>query len=178
MKENTQIPFVLIEKSQKRDYMAVKSLMATAPEESLINVSRVEFGDWVDHEITYVAKTMLGEVLGHQAGIELPESKWVEVRTAVTNPEFQGIGINTKLKKVVIEEIQSKGKDTTVVAFTERGSMSRFILAKGGFSEIPFEAIPSEMFEACPNTCVKKTGVECGCKVYTLKPGKEFKLGK
>lgn len=160
---------ISIEPTKKEDIPAVLELVKSSPD-ALLTVDEPEVEAWVDQGHSFVAKTIDGQVIGHQAAMIWPQSGWVEVRAAVVKPEYRGMGINTEMKKMIVKKLKSDKLEITIVGFTEAASKSRGILQKMGFTEIPLEQTPDEFFSICPATCVKKTGIDCGCKVFILPP--------
>ena len=77
------------------------------------------------------------------------------------------------MKKEMISIATVAYSGAPIVGFTEAASKSRGILQKLGFNEISLDDTPDEFFSICPASCVRKTGVDCGCKVLVLYPGGE-----
>lgn len=166
MKKNNKFEGeIKIELAQTQDIPKILQLLLLAPD-ALLSVSKEELAVWIDTGLSFVAKTKTGEIIGHQAASRWPKSGWVEVRAAVVIPEHRGKGLNTKMKQILMEAIRSKCGDATLVGFTEAASKSRGILTKLGYQEIPLDNTPDEFFSVCPDNCVKKTGIPCGCKVF------------
>jgi len=163
---NTQIN---IELTKKEDIPDVLDLIKSSPD-ALLSVDEREMETWIEQGNSFVAKTVDGQTIGHQAAVVWPQSGWVEVRAAVVIPEFRGKGINTEMKKKIVQEIKTNNPEITIVGFTEAASKSRGILQKMGFTEISLLETPEEFFSVCPDNCIKKTGVDCGCKVFLLPP--------
>lgn len=174
MKESQAKTQFIIEPTRKEEIPAVLELIKSSPD-ALLDISEKEVRNWIEQGHSIVAKTVDGEVIGHQGAAAWKQSGWVEVRAALVKPEHRGKGTNTKMKKIMIEKIRSDEPNATISALTEKASKSRGILQKLGFLEISLEQTPEEFFSICPATCVKKTGVDCGCKVYVLPPGREIK---
>lgn len=174
MKEFEAKAQFIIEPTRKEEIPVVLELIKSAPD-ALLDVSEKEVENWIESGHSIVAKTADGKVIGHQGAVKWKESGWVEVRAALVKPEHRGKGTNTDMKKRIIKKIRSDNPDATISAFTEKASKSRGILQKLGFQEISLEQTPEEFFSICPDICVKKTGVDCGCKVYVLTPEREIK---
>lgn len=174
MKESQAKTQFIIEPTRKEEIPAVLELIKSSPD-ALLDISEKEVRNWIEQGHSIVAKTVDGEVIGHQGAATWKQSGWVEVRAALVKPEHRGKGTNTEMKKIMIEKIRSDEPNATISALTEKASKSRGILQKLGFLEISLEQTPEEFFSICPATCVKKTGVDCGCKVYVLPPGREIK---
>lgn len=163
-----------IELTKKEYIPAVLELIGSSPD-ALLSVDEHEIEGWIDQGYSFVAKTIDGRIIGHQSAVVWPQSGWVEVRAAVVKPEYRGWGINTEMKKMIVNMIKSDKPGVTIAGFTEAASKSRGILQRMGFTEIPLEQTPDEFFSICPATCVKKTGIDCGCKVFILSPEREVK---
>lgn len=174
MKEQEQKSQITIELTRKEEIPDVLLLVKSAPD-ALLNVDEHDVEAWIDQGYSFVAKTIDGQIIGHQAAMIWPKSGWIEVRAAVVKPEYRGIGINTEMKKIMVEKLKSDKLGVTIVGFTEAASKSRGILQRMGFTEIPLEQTPDEFFSVCPETCVKKTGTDCGCKVFVLSTELEAK---
>lgn len=156
-----------IESTKKEHIPAVLELVESEPA-ALLPVPREELLAWIEKGHSVVLKA--GEqIIGHQAVGIWPKSGWVELRAAVVKSEFRGNGLNTWMKQVLIEIMQKESNEVTFVGFTEKESMSRGIFKNLGFSEIPLSETPAEFFLICPDSCILKTGVECGCKVFVLR---------
>lgn len=174
MKEFVAKTQFIIEPTKKGEIPAVLALIKSAPD-ALLDVSEKEVESWIDQGHSIVAKTESGDIVGHQGAEIWKQSGWVEVRAAFVKPEHRGQGVNTQMKKIMIEKIKSGKPNATIFAFTEKASKSRGILQNLDFQEISLEQTPEECFLVCPATCVNKTGIDCGCKVYVLPPGRKIK---
>lgn len=179
MKEQKELlmsDFVIVP-TQREDIPDVLSLIQSVPD-ALVSVKEIEIESWIDKGFSLVAKDKKGSIIGHQSAYVWPESGWVEVRSAIVKPEFRGRGINTEMKKMMIARIRNQNPDAVIIGFTEAASKSRGILQKLGFVDYSLADMPEEFFTICPENCVKKTGVDCGCKVFMLKPIKEVTSGE
>ena len=169
MKEQEPKSQIAIELTKREEVPAVLELIASSPD-ALLSVNEHEVEVWINQGYSFVAKTIDGQIIGHQSAVVWPQSGWVEVRAAVVKPEHRGRGINTEMKKMIVKKLKSDKPEVTIVGFTEAASKSRGILQKMGFKEIPLQETPDEFFSICPANCVKKTGIDCGCKVFILPP--------
>jgi len=156
---------VAIREATSEDVQDILNLIALSPD-ALLSVTIAELQSWIDQGMSLVAISDEGEIIGHQAASQWPESHWVEMRAAVVKPEFRGQGINTLMKRKMTEIIASLIGNSTLVGFTEAASKSRGILQKQGYGEIALPDTPDEFFSVCPANCYRKTGEDCGCKVY------------
>ena len=100
-----------------------------------------------------------------------------ELRSARTHPDFQGMGINMTMKKLMIY-LAGQKYGWPFVGFTERASGSRGILNKLGFKELSMGQVPSRLGDCCPpvnefkggdDQCFIRCQGDCGCQVYILK---------
>lgn len=151
------------------DIPKVLSMIEAAPE-ALISVSEEEIMGWIEKGMSLVAKTPDGSIVGHQAAEGWQESGWIEMRSAYVNPDCRGMGLNSAMKHTMIERIHALYPDATILGMTEPASGSRGILQKAGFAEISLDEVPDECFVPCPPNCYRRTGADCGCKAYVLKP--------
>lgn len=156
---------VSIEKATLTDVVPILGLIALAPD-ALLTVTAEEIQSWIEAGHSLVAKDGAGEVIGHQGLAYWPESGVTELRSAYVDPKYRGMGINTLMKQQMMEISHQLHSDAPITAFTESASKSRGILAKLGFVDLPLGEVPGELFSICPALCVKKTGVDCGCKVF------------
>lgn len=150
----------------------ILALIKSAPD-ALLDVSIKEIKGWIKSDQSMVAKSE-GKIVGHQGMMhwEIPniDAPLVELRSAFVDSNYRGIGINTKMKETMIQKAWKKYPEAVIVGFTEAASKSRGILEKLGFNEIPLNEAKEELFSICPEICFKKTGVDCGCKIYYLLP--------
>lgn len=153
--------------ARQEDIPNIIDLVKSVPE-ALIQVDEKIVGEWINKGYSLVAKSYDGRVIGHQGAGFWPKSGWIELRSAIVNPEYRGMGINTKMKKMLMGKIISEYPRATIVGFLEKASMSGGIFEKLGFKQISLDETPDEFFSICPDTCVRKTGVDCGCKVFKL----------
>ncbi|MFH2019587.1 MAG: GNAT family N-acetyltransferase [bacterium] len=159
---------ITVEMSKTEDVETILSLIMEAPD-ALLAVSQPEILGWIATGQSMVAKNLEGEIVGHQGMEYWEKANLVEIRSAYVMPEYRGRGLNTAMKKQMIKRAKEKYPEAMIVGFTESASKSRGVLQRLGFEEIPFEEVPEDLFSVCPDTCVKKTGIDCGCKVYVLK---------
>lgn len=169
MSKEGEKPTIRIEKATKADIPKIVQ-MSLQESVAVLPLDANTVSDWIDKGHSFVAKTDTGHVVGHQAASLWEVSKWIEVRGAVVEEPFRGQGINTQMKKGMIETLREEDPEVVICGFTESGSMSRGILQKLDFQPIPMDDVPEEFFDICPANCVKKTGIDCGCKVYALYP--------
>lgn len=158
---------ILIEGATDLDAEEILELIKKAPD-ALIDVELDEIKDWIQKGQSLVAKSPAGHVIGHQGMAYWENSGVVEIRSAYVDPEYRGKGINTKMKRMMIEKAKLLYPGASIIGFTEAASKSRGILTKLGFQEIPLEKAWEELFTICPAICFKKTGQDCGCKIYVL----------
>lgn len=158
--------------SEQEDIQGIIEMAKQIPEaaETLIGFEK-DLPGWISQRHSLVAKTENGQIIGHQACDRWPISQWFELRTAMVLPEHRGVGLNTRMKLQMITMIKSIFNDAIFVGFTEPASKSRGILEKNRFTVLPMPEVPEEFFTVCENPgCWKKTGKDCGCRVYILKP--------
>lgn len=149
------------------DVERIFGLIALAPD-ALLAVSIGEIQGWIESGHSLVAKNEAGEVIGHQGLAYWPGCQMTELRAAYVDPAYRGSGVNTLMKKEMIKRSWEKYPNCPIVGFTEAASKSRGILTRLGFEEVPLDQVPDDFFSICPDTCVKKTEVDCGCKVFIL----------
>ncbi len=147
----------------------ILSLIKSAPD-ALIDVSFEEICGWIQNDQSIVAKNAFGKVIGHQGMAYWQAANLVELRSAFVDPDARGVGLNTKMKIWMINMATEKFPGAKIIGFTESASKSRGILQKLGFWEFPLNEAPDELFSICPAACFKKTGEECGCKIYVMDP--------
>lgn len=156
---------VAIREATSEDIQDILNLIALSPD-ALLSVTIAELQSWIDLGMSLVAINEDGEIIGHQAAAQWPESHWVEMRAAIVKEDYRGQGINTLMKHKMTEIIAALIGNATLIGFTEKASGSRGILQKQGYDEIPLPDTPEEFFSVCPAYCYRKTGEDCGCAVY------------
>mgnify|MGYP001589055303 CR=1 FL=1 len=162
------MPEIKIRESTNEDIEAILGLIAQAPD-ALLAVSKAEIQAWIALGHSLVATDASGKVIGHQGLGYWESSHLAELRAAYVDPAARGMGLNTTMKLVMMEKARELYPEAALIGFTEPASKSRGILAKLGFLEMPLDTAPDELFSICPNNCFKKTGVNCGCKIFFKK---------
>lgn len=159
--------------SSLADVDKIQLLIKSAPD-ALLVVSNEEIEKWIKNDQSIVAKNQVGKIVGHQGMMvwetENPKGPFIELRSAFVDPCYRGQGLNTKMKETMIEKALEKYPEAVMVGVTESASQSRGILQKMGFNEVPLDEAFEDVFSICPDNCYKKTGVDCGCKIYYLYP--------
>jgi len=163
-----EISGITIRKSELSDIDSILGLIAQASD-ALLTVSYTEITGWINSGHSIVAVDDEGNVVGHQGLGKWPVSGALELRAAYMDPSLRGKGINTLMKEEMMQLGKHHYPGAPFVGFTEAASKSRGILLKLGFTELPMEQVPEEMFSVCPENCFKKTGLDCGCKVFFKK---------
>lgn len=153
--------------AQLNDAEKILSLIKSAPD-ALLDVNLPEIQKWIQNGQSLVVKNIEGEVIGHQGMAYWEYSGLIEIRSAFVNTDYRGQGLNTQMKKIMIEKAKIKYPEAHIIGFTEEASKSRGILIKLGFTTLSLENAPEELFSICPATCFKKTGKDCGCKIFIL----------
>ncbi len=151
------------------DAVAILGLIAQAPD-ALLTVTALEIQDWIKAGHSLVAKNSAGKVIGHQGLAFWPESGVTELRSAYVDPNYRRQGTNKSMKIKMMEISQQQYPGVPIIGFTESASKSRGILVDLGFKELPLDQVPDELFSICTAPqCIKKTGKDCGCKVFIKK---------
>lgn len=168
MAETIQINDIKIRTSELSDVEAILGLIAQAPD-ALLTVTPAEIQSWITLGHSLVAEDYSGKVVGHQGLGYWEHSNLTELRAAYVDPSVRGKGVNTLMKQEMLTRVMQKYPGSSVIGFTEAASKSRGILSKLGFLELPLDSAPDELFSICPENCYKKTGVNCGCKIFIKK---------
>jgi len=164
----TEILEIKIRPSESKDVEVILGLIAQAPD-ALLTVTPAEIQSWIALGHSLVAEDSNGKVLGHQGLGHWQQSNLAELRAAYVDPSARGKGINTLMKKEMIKRAKEMYPDSAIIGFTEAASKSRGILTKLGFIDLSLDAAPQELFSICPANCYKKTGIDCGCKIFIKK---------
>eukprot|EP01102_Stenamoeba_stenopodia_P012200 TRINITY_DN3820_c0_g1_i1.p1 TRINITY_DN3820_c0_g1~~TRINITY_DN3820_c0_g1_i1.p1 ORF type:complete len:200 (-),score=35.86 TRINITY_DN3820_c0_g1_i1:51-593(-) len=158
---------LLIEFAKEADLDQILELVNH--ENLLLPVSRDTIQDWIVSNCSLIARdAKTNRVVAHQA-ISLC-NRVARFRSAVVAPGYRRQGINTHMKKLLIDYFRVQLPGVAFVAVTHRDSHSIEILKKLGFKEAAMKEIP-EIFKTQPHSssCVSaKQGMECVCKFWLL----------
>jgi len=158
---------LLIEFAKEEDVDQILDLVNH--ENLLLPVSRDTIQDWVSSTYSLIARdAKTNQVVAHQAISMF--NKVARFRSAVVAPNHRRRGINTRMKRFLIEHFRVQLPGVAFVAVTHKDSHSVEILKKLGFDEVSENEIP-EIFNAQPHatSCVSaKQGTSCVCKFWLL----------
>ncbi len=115
---------------------------------AVLVVTPEEVKSWVDNGLSFVAKTMYGEIVGHSAAKIWPESGWAEHRAVVVLPEYRGNGINSKLTAAVVQSLNEFYPGITVLSLKNENSGGRGSVEAFGFKKAPTSSVPDEILTA------------------------------
>jgi hypothetical protein len=140
--------------------------------------------EFINNKRALVALNHDGQVVSFQGLGLWPTIQMCELRSAVTDKKYLGLGINTVMKRVMLFIAHKSHPGWKFVGFTEATSKSRGILTRLGFTETSMLSVRQDLTvlgEACPNDdelpstiegCFIRCQKDCGCKVYLLDPNK------
>ncbi|MDE1860953.1 MAG: hypothetical protein KGH72_04530 [Candidatus Micrarchaeota archaeon] len=112
---------------------------------ALLPVTEAEVKGWIAENLSFVAKTPDGKVIGHNSAFVWPESGWAELRAGVVLPDYRGNGVNMEIKVPLVESMARKGAKT-VVGLKNKASNGHGILEALGFEEARPADVPRELF--------------------------------
>ncbi len=160
---------ICIQPATPEDVPEVINMVNSKPD-ALVPVKEDQILSWIDKGHSLVGKTKSGLLVAHQALTVWKESGYLEGRSAIVKPAFRGMGIGTLMKHAIDALAEVKYSGQPIISFTEAGSEIRGIVQKMGYKEIPLVEAHPEFFAICPENCVLKTGIDCGCKIYLKQP--------
>ncbi|MDH3651175.1 MAG: hypothetical protein OEQ53_15930 [Saprospiraceae bacterium] len=126
----------------------------------------------IDGQRSIVGMDLNDRIVAHQRFKLWPTLKLAELRTAFVRPECRGIGLNTFMKKVMLNLIHLQHPDWDGLGYCQPLSMSKNIFAKLGFQEVSLDFVKeqwSTLEKDCPKSdCYLKNDYACGCQVVHL----------
>jgi N-acetylglutamate synthase-like GNAT family acetyltransferase len=108
---------------------------------AVTRIGKAELDKWISNGLSYVA-IHDGQVIGHEGANVWPQSRFVELRSAVVNKEYRGRGIGEKLNGRLMLKLHSKYGGWHAIAFVNSAARSRGMLERAGFAATPAGALP------------------------------------
>ncbi len=133
--------------SRIKDLEDIRDLINKEHEKSnaVMEVSKENVEKWIRNRNSVVAVAE-GRIVGHEALDIWPESKWLELRSAVVLEEFRCRGIAYKMTKMLVDRFVKKNPKTIFVAIKNKTEKGNGILVEMGFHEIGLGEVPQELF--------------------------------
>lgn len=115
-----------------------------------------------------------GALIAHQRYELWTELKLAELRTAFVRPDFRGQGLNTFMKRLLINEVIQRYPDWRLLGYCYPESKSKHIFERFGFVNVDLMEVkntwPSLVSDCNTDQCFLKNESPCGCWVCCLTP--------
>ncbi len=126
----------------------------------------------IEQNRSIVGLDLNDQIIAHQRFKLWPSVKLAELRTAFVRPDHRGIGLNTFMKKVILNLIHLQHPLWEALGYCQPLSRSKNIFSKLGFDEVSLDFVKGQwpiMELDCPKSdCYLKNGHACGCQVLHL----------
>lgn len=126
----------------------------------------------IEHNHSIVGLDLDNEIIAHQRFKLWPSITLAELRTAFVRPDYRGIGLNSFMKRIILNLIHLQHPRWEALGYCQPLSMSKNILSKLGFDEVSLDFVKGQwpiMDLDCPKSdCYLKNGYACGCQVLHL----------
>lgn len=113
-------------------------------------------------------------LIAHQRYELWPDLQLAELRTAFVRPDFRGQGLNTFMKRLLINEVIQRNPDWRLLGYCYPESKSKNIFQRFGFVPVDLTEVkdtwPSLVSDCSTDQCFLKNEYPCNCWVCCLTP--------